>query len=252
MSKIIKYEIRIILLKPYVFTLLLINLLYSYYILSSEIILGVSDTAPFSGWSFGKYMGSSTLWAFILSMFILVYSRTGKKKVSILTDMSGFSPKKLNMIRSLIVAGFFLLNCILIFILGCVFLQALFGVTYIGSYVVDFLLITIPCLFILIGFGTLAGNIHPVFIYAFIVLIMAVSFISSAKIGAGGQLMYNIDTVGANYYEAVSSLMENFNASETPFVINGDYVVSRIVYAFLGIVAFVVGYVRIGRKQKYT
>lgn len=252
MSKIIKYETKIILLKPYVLILLLLNLLYSYYILSSEIILGVSDTAPYSGWSFGKYLGAGTLWAFIISMFILVFSNSGRKKVNILTNMSGFSPKKLNMIRSLIVAGFFLVNCILIFILGYIFLQTLFGVTYIGCYIVDFLLISIPCLFILIGFGTLAGDIHPVFIYVFIVLIAAVSFISSTKTGASGQVMYYLDTVGANYYEAVSALMESFNANETPFVINGVYVASRIMYAFLGIVAFIIGHARIGRKQKYT
>ena len=252
MNKILKYEIKIILLKPYVLILLVFNLLYSYYLLSTEIILGVSDTAPFSGWSFGKYLGGGALWAFILSIFILIYSRSGKKNVSILTDVSGFSPKKLNMIRSLIVAGFFLANCILIFILGCIFLYSLFGVIYIASYIADFLLITIPCLFIIIGFGTLAGDIHPAFIYAFIVLIMAASFVSSAKIGVGGQLMYYLDAAGANYYETVSAFMESFNGSETPFVINGGYVVSRILYTLLGIAAFFVGYIRIGRQQKYS
>ena len=71
MIKILKYEIRVILLKPYIIAMLVAELLYAYFILSTEIILGVSDTAPFSGWSFGSYLGKAELFAAIVTLFVL-------------------------------------------------------------------------------------------------------------------------------------------------------------------------------------
>ena len=95
MSKIFKYDYKIILLKPYILAMLIVTLTYSYLILSSEIILGISDTAPFSGWSFGKYLGETMLVSLLVSFFILsnLYSKR-QKQVSILADVTGFSIRK--------------------------------------------------------------------------------------------------------------------------------------------------------------
>ncbi|MCR5337639.1 MAG: hypothetical protein K6E75_03690 [Lachnospiraceae bacterium] len=250
MKKIIKYEAKIILCKPYVAILLVINLLYSYYLLSADIILGVSDTAPFSGWSFGKYMGSGALWTLLISLFILAYSRAGKKNVSVLTDVTAISPKKLNLIRSLIVTGFFLVGCLVIFILGCVFLWVMFQSVFIGYYVVSFLLITLPCMGLIIGIGTLVGDARPAVIYACIVLILCVSCLASVRIGTGSGLWHLFDAAGASYYETVSAQLETLEASETPFVINVGYLASRVLYMVLGIAAFAIGFAGAGKKQK--
>lgn len=246
MKKIIKYEAKIILCKPYVPILLLINFLYSYYLLSADIILGVSDTAPFSGWSFGKYMGSGVLWTFLLSLLILITSNAGRKNVAVLTNVTGISPKKLNLVRSLIVTAFFLLSCLLIFLLGCVFLQTLFQTIRIGAYLAAFLLTALPCAILIIGFGTVAGNLHPAFGYVLIVLLLAVSLFAAAGIGGG----YLLDAAGASYYETVSGLLERFEASETPFVIRGGYVLARSLYACLGIAVFWFGYTGGGKKDR--
>ena len=132
MSKLIKYEIKIILLKPYALALTLINLLYAYFLLSTEIILGVSDTAPFSGWSFGKYMGSTALCSMVIALLILVYSGTGRKRsVSVLTDVTSFPKKKLHLLRSLVVGGFFLfISAIAIRASGCQRMHHLFMLVF--------------------------------------------------------------------------------------------------------------------------
>lgn len=78
--KIFKYEIKIILAKPYVLAMTVIALLYAWFLLSSETILGVSDTAPFSGWSFGKYLGDIALLSMLIALFLLANVHSNRQK----------------------------------------------------------------------------------------------------------------------------------------------------------------------------
>ena len=95
MIRIIKYEFRIILCKIYVPVMLAASLIYSWYLLSTETILGVADTAPFSGWSFGKYLGDSALINMLITLLIIAMSFSERqRKAGILTDVTAFPPGK--------------------------------------------------------------------------------------------------------------------------------------------------------------
>ena len=118
MNKILKYELRITLIKPYVLAVTIAVLLYAYYILSTDIILGVSDTAPFSGWSIGKYQGTMTLFSMLATLLILATTFSGRlKKAEILTNVTGVSTRKRILVKSVIIGGYFLLLNLLIFIM---------------------------------------------------------------------------------------------------------------------------------------
>ena len=242
MSKIFKYELKIILLKPYVFVMLGITLLYSYFILSTETILGVSNTAPFSGWSFGKYLGDTTLSSMLVSLMImsLLYSKR-QRNVGILTDVTGFSVRKRILIRNVIIGGFFLLNNLLIFIEGCIFLGALFGEVYPGLYIIDWLLITIPCLLVILGVGNLLGRINPVLIYVFMGVVMLMAFVMSE---------YAIDINGANYFEVVSETLETFKGGETPFTVQPAFLCKRMAYSILGVISLAAVTFKAGEKSR--
>ena len=242
MSKIFKYELKIILLKPYVLAMMIITLLYAYYILSTATILGVSDTAPFSAWSFGKYIGDATLVSTLVTLFILstMYSKS-QKNVSILTDVTGFPVRKRIFIRNVIIGGFFLLTNLLIFITGCIFLGVLFGELYLGAYIVDWLLITLPCLVIILGVGNLLGRINPALIYVFMGVVILMAFVMSE---------YSIDINGANYYEVMSGALESLKGTETPFTIAPTFLFTRLVYLILGAAALACVTHKIGEKQK--
>ena len=242
MSKIFKYELKIILLKPYVIAMTIMTLLYAYYILSTETILGVSDTAPFSGWSFGKYLGDTTLISMLVTLFILstIYSKR-QKNVSILTDVTGFPVRKRIMIRNIIIGGFFLLSNLLVFITGCIFLGIIFGEISLGVYIVDWLLITVPCLLVILGAGNFLGRINPALIYVFMGVVIAMAFIMKN---------YSIDINGANYYEVVSGALESLKGGETPFTITPTYLFTRIVYIIIGAAAMTAATIKTGEKSK--
>ena len=244
MNKIFKYDLKIILLKPYVFAMLIVELIYSYLILSSEIILGISDTAPFSGWSFGAFLGKTTMVSLLVSFFILsnLYSKR-QKQVSILADVTGFSIRKRMLIRNVIIGGFFLLSNLLIFVEGCIFLYAIFGKIYIGTYIVEWLLITIPCLFILLGAGNLLGRISPALVYIFMAVIIVMAVILRE---------FGIDINGANYFEVVSAALESLKGGETPFTITPQYLCTRLMYMIFGIVALIAVSMRVGEKSRIS
>lgn len=242
MSKIFKYELKIILLKPYTFAFTIISLLYSYYVLSTETILGVSDTAPFSGWSFGKYLGDTTLISMLTTFFVMATLFSKKQKsVNVLTDVTGFPVRKRILIRNVIVGGYFLLNNILIFIAGCVFLGVIFGEVYPGVYIADWLLITIPCLLIILGFGNLLGKMNPVLIYIFMAVIILMAFIMKE---------FSIDINGANYYEVMSGALESLKGGETPFTIAPTFLFTRVVYLILGAAALAGVTLKSGEKKR--
>ncbi|WP_460277904.1 hypothetical protein [Clostridium sp. CTA-5] len=52
-----KYELKRLLLNKFFLGILIISALYSHQVMCGDIILGVANTAPFSGWSYGVYLG---------------------------------------------------------------------------------------------------------------------------------------------------------------------------------------------------
>ncbi len=242
MSKIFKYDIKIILFKPYVLAMLIITLIYAYFILSSEIILGISDTAPFSGWSFGKYLGETNLVSVLVTLFIMSTMYSGKQKqVSVLTDVTGFSIRKKMLINNIIIGGFYIVCNLLIFIEGCIFLGLIFGEIYPGVYIVNWLLITIPCLLVILGVGNLLGKISPVLIYVFMGVVILMAFVLSE---------YSVDINGANYYEFVSAALETLSGGETPFTITPAFLCTRMVYLVIGLVTLGIVSFRTGEKGR--
>ena len=242
MIKIFKYEFRIILCKAYVPAILAAGMLYSWYLLSTQIILGVSDTAPFSGWSFGKYLGDSTLISMLITLLITAVSLSGQQKMAgILTDATAFPVKKRILIRSLLTGGFFLICTIINLILGCIFLYSLFGEIYIGSYLLDWALICLPCMFLITGMGMLIGRKSnvPIYIFMGVCLIMAFAF-----------RRLSLDFNGAAYFEITPGLFDGPAKEDPPFVIGLSYVIKRSVYLFAGMAAYFISCSRAADKRR--
>ncbi|MBQ9866869.1 MAG: hypothetical protein IJM34_07605 [Lachnospiraceae bacterium] len=245
MIRIFKYEFRIILCKIYVPVMLAASLIYSRYLLSTETILGVSDTAPFSGWSFGKYLGDCALINMLITLLIIAFSFSERqKKAGMLTDVTAFPPKKRILIRSILIGGFFIFSMILSFLLGCIFLWRLFGEIHLGNYLSAWGLICLPCVFLITGVGMLLGRKSPALIYVLmlICLVMAFAFKGAA-----------IDINGADYYMSMAAGLGDIEKTETAFMISSGYLITRLVYLFIGLGAYaLVDVIYGGKKRKDT
>lgn len=249
--KIFKYELKVILRKPYVLAMSIITLLYGWFLLSTEMILGVSDTAPFSGWTFGKYMGDTTLLTMLVSLFLLasVYS-SRQKRVGILTDVTGFSVRKRMMIKSLIIGGYFLVMNMLLLVMGCVFLSVYFGKLYLGTYLLEYFVIGIPALVLVLGVGNLLGRINPALVFVLMGVILVLAFVAPEMC---------VDANGARWFEiAARSQAPEGARSQAPEGARhlarhlARYAVNRISYLAIGVAAWVLAASRMAKKKKHA
>ena len=108
-SKIFCYELKRLIFNKIFLALLIISALYSYMILSGEIILGIAFTAPFSPWSFSYYLAKlQPLLMITLLFFITFIHSSHEKQVRQLTLATPVDSVKFTLVKcSAAAAGFF-------------------------------------------------------------------------------------------------------------------------------------------------
>ena len=229
-------------MKPYVWAMTLLVLLYSYYILSTDIILGVSDTAPFSGWSFGRYLGDSALLAMLVTLLILAATFSSeRKKAGILTEVTGFPEKKRFLIKGLIIGGYFLMVNLLSFLMGCVFMNSMFGEVETAKYFLCWILVVLPSLSVVLGWGEALGRKSPVFVY----LLMSGTLLAAFTLRA-----YGLDLSGGGYYETASAGLKEGSCAEPAFHVSAGYLICRMFYFVCGVAGMVLCVLKSGCKDR--
>lgn len=173
MIKIFLYECKRLILNKFFFGILFVLLFYGWQVLSNATILGVSQTAPFSAWSFGDYLSRMLPLLWIGVLFFLTFFTSAKaRRAAVLTDATQTSPRRYALARcSAALMGTVLLT------LACLVEAAVFYGRYFGWYAWGELLVPtivtlIPALVFALGSGWLLGRIRPWLIYVW----MAVPF----------------------------------------------------------------------------
>ncbi len=100
MKRIYLYELKRLLWNKFFIGLLLVTLFYGGQVLQNETLLGVADTAPFSPWSFGAYLGCMLplLWVGAL-FFLTFFTGAAQKRVAALTDATPAPPRRYDLAR---------------------------------------------------------------------------------------------------------------------------------------------------------
>ena len=110
MFKIYYYELRRLLVNKFFLCLLLITAFYSYQTMSGEIILGIADTAPFSGWSYGVYLAKVLPLLLVSLLFFISFLYLRKElQVKVLTQAAPFSASVYRLIKTSAITSAFIL-----------------------------------------------------------------------------------------------------------------------------------------------
>ena len=114
MSKVFFYECKRILLKKMFFGILIVNGFFSWYILTTDIILGIGYTAPFSLWSYCTYLGK-VMPIGIITVLLLLSNYYGKKQksVEVLTMTTNITALQEMLIRTCTIGICFLIICMI-------------------------------------------------------------------------------------------------------------------------------------------
>ena len=166
MSKIVQYELKRLLWNKIFFGILVICLGFGLSLLLGEIIMGVSNTAPFSPWSFGSYLSQLIPIICLGELFFLTFFLSDKKrKVDIIIQSTPISPWRYALIRCGTVLAGTLLLAICVITLYLVSYTVLFGKFDYGALVFPALLALFPAILFCLGVGYRLGAIHPALLY---------------------------------------------------------------------------------------
>ena len=240
MTKIFKYELRRMLLSKFFLALVLINSVFAWYTLTTETVLGVAFTAPFSPWSFGAYLSGVMPIANLTALFLLSnYYSKNAKQVAILTSATPVDPVKYMLIQSGVVVLGFLLLCIVAVGLSVYFYASLFGYTNFAVFILPAIVTVLPSFIFFMGLGHWAGNVRPWLLFALI----PVSF-------ALGSVQYPVvlDFFGGGYFSSFPLTLPVGADGEPAFVFSRVFLATRVVYTVVGGGLWVVG-LRFARRK---
>ena len=80
MNRVFYYELKRLIFSRTFIGLFIVNGVFAWYLLTSDIIAGVACTAPFSAWSFGAYLGKVMPICILAVLFLLSCYYSKKKK----------------------------------------------------------------------------------------------------------------------------------------------------------------------------
>lgn len=242
MTKLFKYELRRLLVNKFFLGLLVIAALYSKHLLETVVILGVSNTAPFSGWSYGMFLAKVLPILLIALLFFVSFLYSNQEQgMSTLRNATPINLSVLLLLRcSAMIIGFLLIAAIPIgFSLW--FYANNFHFTNFGVFILPILITLLPSMLFILGLGIIAGRLHPTLLYALMPLMLLFSYLPMPRI---------IDLFGSNFFQDFPLTLPLGADGEVAFVVPVVVWIGKIVYSMTGIVLTILGLIHF-RKSDY-
>lgn len=227
MIKIYRYELKRLLFNKFFLGLLVITGLYSYQILSGDIIQGTANTAPFSRWSYGAYLADVLPLLLITLLFFITFLYSKKeKKVANLTSAMPINPLHYGLVRCLAIITGFIGIAAAIILVSFVFYARVFQFTSFGDYMLPIVFTLLPAMLFTLGVGLLAGRLHAGLLYVFMLLLLV----------AGQVPLPNaLDLFGSHFYQSVPSTLPLGTDGEPAFTISVAAWIGKALYTAMGL-----------------
>jgi len=226
--KILKYELRRLLLNKFFISLLAINGVFAWYTLASDTVAGIAFTAPFSPWSFGSYLSSVMPMITITVLFLLTFFHSKKEKqVKILTAATPVNAIRYMLIRNAAVTfGFFALSFLVVG-MSFYFYVVYFDYWNFTAFIIPVIVTVIPCFVFIMGLGNCVGRIHPGFLYSLMLVTFAMNFV---------HLPGEFSLFGGGYYANAPLSLPTGMDGEPAFMLSAAFLVTRALYLVIGVV----------------
>lgn len=221
MVKIYRYELRRLLFNKFFLCLLLITALYSNQIMTGEIILGIANTAPFSGWSYGVYLAKILPILSVSLLFIVtfLYSRK-EKQAKILIDATPMPSETYRLIRTVAIASAYILITLVPIGLSIWFYYTYFHILSFSEMCLAIIYTLVPVSLFILGLGLLLGRFHSSLIYVLMAVVLLLEY-----------LPISFDLYGSVF---LISYPLTLDILDPPFLIPTDQLLQRGMLIVLG------------------
>lgn len=241
MIKLFGYELRRLLFNKFFMGLLVITGLYSYQVLSGDIIVGVANTAPFSRWSYGAFLSAVLPLLLITLLFFTTFLYSKKEKqVGAITFATPIDPLHYGFLRCLaMVTGFVVISGIAIG-LSLIFYARVFHFTAFGDFLVPIVLTLIPAMLFTLGVGLTAGRVHLGLLYALMLILLLLGQMP---------LPYSVDLLGGNFFHGFPATLPVGLGGEVVFTIPMAVWIGKAVYSIVGLALTLLWLIRLRERH---
>lgn len=211
-------------MNKFVWGLEIILIIFSVLLLFSNVLTGISFTAPFSAWSFGYYLAVMLPFLCIAELFLIsFYSTKHEKDVSEITFATPISYQKLILIRSACILLITLFLYLTVILLAVIFYFYLFGFVELGELGFPILLLVLPSICFCLGSGWFWVKLHPMSIYGVMILILLLSFLPMPG------------TVGFSLFYYFIETPLQIDMLDPSFQLTTKLCISRVTYTLIGL-----------------
>lgn len=235
-TKILKYELkRIIFSKIFVLTFI-IGLFFSVINLYTEIIKGVSGTAPFSRWSYCLFLCEINT----ILLLILMLSCTGlfsenEQRVREITSCTSMPQKKYYATKSLVLFIAYLINALCCILISFVFYKTTFNFVNFQNFLIPIIIVLLPTFIFVFGMSMFLGSKSQKLLYTLIPIVLLLSLI-------GFKSTPFLDIFAKGYVMKMPALLPTDSLGEPAFGLSFDFIASRLLISFIGIGLYVASF----------
>jgi len=233
LTKIFKYELKRLVVNRFFFALLVISLVYSYIVLSGNIIIGIAHTAPFSSWSYGMYLASVLPLLLITLLFFITFLYSSQEnRVKQITLATQMNPRKYCLIKCATIAvGYFIISLSVI-VLSFVFYGWVFRFFAFSDFIVPIIVTLTPALLFIFGLGLIAGSVHPNILYALMAVVILLGLLP---------LPLFFDIYGTRAFSEYPLTLPIGPIGEPEFVMPLLFVLGRVMFSVTGVLMMLYG-----------
>jgi hypothetical protein len=229
----LKYELKRLILNKFFFALLAVTVLYSYQILSGDIIVGIAYTAPYSGWSYGMYLADVLPLLLITLLFFITFLYSNQeKRVKQLTLATPVSPLKYAVVKcSAMAIGYFVISLSVI-ALSMIFYGVIFEFYGFTAFLVPMLITLIPSMLFIFGVGLLAGSVQSNLLYVLMLFVLLIGYIPLPPFA---------DLYGGHLFSTYPLKLPVGLDGEPLFSLPVSFLLGRIFYSVTGVILMFYG-----------
>ncbi|OBR93537.1 MULTISPECIES: hypothetical protein [Clostridium] len=240
--KILKYELkRIIFSKIFVITFI-IALFFSVIDLYTEIIQGVSGTAPFSKWSYCKFLcGINTIMLLILMLSCTGLFSRNEQRVREITSCTSLPQKKYLAIKSFALFISYLIIAVCCILISLVFYKITFNFTDFQNFLLPILIILLPTFVFVFGTSMFLGSKRQTLLYSWIPIVLILSLMSFNSTPF-------IDIFAKGYVTYMPTVLPVDSLGEPVFRLSLDFIMSRLTFILVGMVLYVLSFKKLSGK----
>lgn len=240
-----KYELKRTLFSKANAVMFTLALLFSVFTLYTETIQGVSGTAPFSPWSYSKFLCDIHTIVLLSLMFSVsgLFSKN-EQRVREVTSCTSLPQKTVIRTKSLVLFTNYLIQ-----VMGCILISLLFyKVTFqfvnVQSYLLPIVLLLFPAFMFVFGTSLFLGSKSQALLFTWIPIVLIGSWVTL------GSTVF-IDVFAKGYVTYQPSLMPVDRFGEPVFRLAWGFIWSRLLFTLVGAVLYAASFKKTKKWMKH-